>query len=305
VFPLTAHRGGWTVRRVTRLGFLASLGTALFVLESLVPLPLPFMKVGFANISTLVALILSGPADALIVVFLRVLAGSLVTGSFLSPSFILAMAAGVVSAAVMGGVGAVAGETFGPVGVSLAGSTAHVSTQLGLVALLYVRSAAVIHIFPVLLITALAGGLVVGFITMRLLPALHAAADAGAGWIISRKLTPWDVLLGSVLCGCVAASFVALPSGEGSAVLVDVAGVTVEKLDLHEDRQIEVRGTTGTLRIEVRGGAVRVAEAGCPNRVCVRTGWRRREGEVIVCVPNNTVIRVMGSEHREVGGITG
>ncbi len=289
------------------MGFLASLGTALFVLESFVPLPLPFMKVGFANISTLVALIVSGPADALIVVFLRVLAGSLVTGSFLGPSFILAMAAGVVSAGVMGGVRAVAGKAIGPVGVSLAGSSAHVSTQLALVALLYVRNAAVIHILPVLLITALAGGLVVGLITTRLLPALGASGEAasGAGGRMSGKLTPWDVVLGSFLCACVAASFVALPSGQGSAVLVEVAGVTVEKLDLHENRQIDVRGTTGTLRIEVRDGAVRVAEAGCPNRVCVRTGWRRREGEVIVCVPNRTVIRIMGSEHREVGGITG
>jgi hypothetical protein len=205
------------------------------------------------------------------------------------------MAAGVASAAVMGGVRAVTGNVFGPVGVSLAGSTAHVSTQLALVALLYVRSAAVMQILPVLLITALGGGLVVGFITMRLLPALGA----------SGKLTPWDVVLGSVLCACVVASFVALPSGEGSTVLVDVAGVTVEKLDLREDREIDVRGTAGTLRIEVRDGAVRVADAGCPNRVCMRTGWRRREGEVIVCVPNRTVIRITGSQHREVGGITG
>lgn len=152
----------WSVRRVTRLGFLASMGTALFVLESLIPLPLPVLKLGLANISTLITLIVCGPADALIVVFLRVLAGSIITGSFFSPAFMLAMSAGIVSAAVMGGVRIVAGRVFGPVGLSLAGSSAHVATQIALVALLYVRKAAVIHLLPVLLLTALVGGLIVG-----------------------------------------------------------------------------------------------------------------------------------------------
>lgn len=304
---VTVPPGQWSVRRVTRLGFLASLGTALFVLESLIPLPLPFLKVGLANISTLVALIASGPADALIVVFLRVLVGSLVTGSFLGPAFILAMSAGVVSAAVMGGVRSLAGRAFGPVGISLAGSSAHVSTQIAVVGLLYVRNAAVIHLLPLLLVTALVGGLIVGIVTARLLPALNASgslAPAGGGKGL-RTLTPWDVAIGVVLCGCIAASLIALPGTEGSSVLVEVGGKPVEKLDLHENREITIRGEKGEMRLEVRDGRVRVAEADCPNRICVRTGWRSRAGEVIVCVPNRTVIRILGKDNNDVGGITG
>jgi uncharacterized membrane protein len=90
-------------------------------------------------------------------VFLRVLAGSLITGSFFGPACILAMSAGIVSAAVMGGVRIVGGRAFGPVGLSLAGSSAHVATQIALVALLCVRNAAVIHLLPVLLLTVLGG----------------------------------------------------------------------------------------------------------------------------------------------------
>ncbi len=298
--------GAWTVRRVTRLGFLASMGTALFVLESLIPLPLPFLKVGLANISTLVMLIVSGPADALIVVFLRVLVGSLVTGSFLGPAFILAMAAGVVSAAVMGAVHTIARRAFGAVGVSLAGSTAHVSTQIALVGLLYVRSAAVVHLLPVLLLTALAGGLVVGIVTSRLLGAFSGTGVfSPGGQSLPRTFTAWDVAAAIVLVACTGASFVVFSGSEGSLVLVDVAGKTVEKLDLHENRDVTVRGEFGIMHIEVRQGKVRVADADCPNRICVRTGWRSREGEVIVCVPNKTVVRIVGQSTTEVGAITG
>ena len=299
--------GAWSVRRVTRLGFLASMGTALFVLESLVPLPLPFLKVGLANISTLITLIISGPVDALIVVFLRVLVGSLVTGSFFGPSFILAMSAGIVSAAVMGGVRAAAGKSFGPVGVSLAGSSAHVLTQIAIVAFVYVRNGAVVHLLPVLLVTALAGGLVVGIVTARLLPAFGPT-----GSILPepsaprpRTWTPGDLLAALLLSVSIGVSFVALSGVEGTAVIVEVGGVTIEKLNIHENREFTFRGERGEMRVQVHDGSVRVVEADCPNRICVHTGWRRREGDVIVCVPNKAVIRILGKQNTEVGAITG
>ena len=294
----------WSVRRVTRLGFLTAAGTALFVLESLIPLPLPFLKVGLANISTLLALLVGGPADALSVVFLRVCAGSLVTGSFLGPAFILAMTAGIVSAGVMALVRAATGRLFGPLGISLAGSTAHVCTQMALVILLYVRSAAVAGLLPALLATALVGGTVVGLVTSRLLGALPPDAGAGSS-TPARRLTAGDAVAGILLAAAVAASFALVPGADGSTVLVDVAGKTVEKLDLRENGTVTVRGEKGELTIEVRDGRVRVAEADCPNRICVRTGWRSRGGDVIVCVPNRAIVRILGKDNTVVGGITG
>ena len=297
----------WSVRRVSRLGFLTAAGTALFVLESLIPLPLPFLKVGLANVSTLLALLLGGPADALSVVFLRVLAGSLITGSFLGPAFILAMTAGLAAAAAMALVRAGAGRLFGPVGLSLAGSTAHVSTQLALVMLLYVRNAAVAHVFPVLLLTALAGGMIVGLVTVRLLPALPAETlvPPPRRSLLRGTFTVGDIGAALVLVAAIVLSFGAFPGSEGSTVLVEVGGKTVEKLDLREEKVVTVRGEKGDLTIEVRGGRVRVARADCPNRICVRTGWRSRGGDVIVCVPNNTIVRILGERDHIVGGTTG
>jgi hypothetical protein len=52
------------------------------------------------------------------------------------------------------------------------------------------------------------------------------------------------------------------------------------------------------MRIEIRDGAIRVAESDCPKGVCVRAGWVRTPGRSIVCVPNKVLIEVRG-EPRE------
>ncbi|HXX65460.1 MAG TPA: Gx transporter family protein [Bacteroidota bacterium] len=297
----------WSVRRVTRLGFLTSVGTALFVLESLIPLPLPFLKIGLANISTLIALAISGPADAIIVVFLRVLAGSLITGSFLGPAFVLAMAAGLASAAAMSLLHGLTGRLFSPVGISLVGSATHVITQLTIVSAVYVHSAAVAQFLPLLLMTALLGGLVVALVTMRLLPVLHSrgAPLDGNEARFRPRMGAADTVVLVVIAGAMVSTFLLAPGETGTSVLVEVDGQTVGKLSLLEDAQLQVHGAKGDLHVEVRQGRVRIVDAECPNQICVRTGWRMRQGEVIVCVPNKTVVRILGENVNTVGGITG
>ena len=48
--------------------------------------------------------------------------------------------------------------------------------------------------------------------------------------------------------------------------------------------------------IEVSGGRVRVRDADCPDRLCVRMGWVSRDGESIVCLPHKLVVTVRGGE---------
>lgn len=48
------------------------------------------------------------------------------------------------------------------------------------------------------------------------------------------------------------------------------------------------------MRIEIRGGAIRVAESDCPKGVCKHVGWVRTPGRSIVCVPNKVLIELRG-----------
>jgi heptaprenyl diphosphate synthase len=151
-----------TTRTITNVGMFSAAGTALFVFESFIPTPLPFIKIGLANLATLLALLLLGARSAFVVVIIRVLVGSLMVGSLFGPGFLLAISSGLVSAAAMGGI-----YTWRPRIFSV-----HVTTQLLLVLLFYVRTPTILFLLPLLLISALFGGLIVGWIASKLLPAI-------------------------------------------------------------------------------------------------------------------------------------
>lgn len=164
-----------TTREVTSVALLTAVGIALFVVESFVPMPLPFLKIGFANISSVVAMLTLGIPQMFVVVVLRVIVGSMLVGSLFSPGFVLAFCGGVVSAASMAIVRLADKSLFSPVGISLIGSLTHVVTQFCLVLFLYVQSSAVLFLLPLLLLSGFIGGIVVGLIAGRILPLLESA----------------------------------------------------------------------------------------------------------------------------------
>ena len=50
------------------------------------------------------------------------------------------------------------------------------------------------------------------------------------------------------------------------------------------------------MKIEIKDGAVRVAESDCPKGVCKQAGWVRTPGRSIVCVPNRVIIKLKGRQ---------
>jgi len=73
--------------RITTLSLIVALGMVLHRLEILIPLPSPWIKLGLANVMTLVTLIFFGLRDALTAILLRIMLGSIVGGTFLSLTF--------------------------------------------------------------------------------------------------------------------------------------------------------------------------------------------------------------------------
>ena len=89
----------FTGKKIALLGILAGLGLIAFMLESLIPVPfLPGAKLGFANIFSLLALLLYGLPEALIVVTVRTVLGSLFAGNV--SMLLYSLTAGLVSTCV-------------------------------------------------------------------------------------------------------------------------------------------------------------------------------------------------------------
>jgi len=117
---------------------------------------------------------------------------------------------------------------------------------------------------------------------------------------------PDKILILLVVAASVSSFFIiAAIVPEGSSVLVEVDGVVTYKTDLRHESEFSVQGSRGELQIEVKGGGVRVVRAECPNKVCVRTGSRHRSGDIIVCVPNRTIVRIGTSKSGRIDAVTG
>ena len=157
-----------------RLARLAALAVALMALDAALPSPLPGVKPGFANIVTLLVLRRYGFATAAWVTGLRVVAGSLLFGSFLTPGFVLSASGALSSLSLLWLLRALPGRWFGMVSLSVLAAFAHTAAQLSVVALWWMPSVSLWPLVPVFAAAAWLGGLVNGLVTERLLAGREA-----------------------------------------------------------------------------------------------------------------------------------
>lgn len=158
-----------TTRDDHRIAWLAALAITIHVAESALPSPLPGIKPGLANVIVVIALLLFGWRIALWVGLLRVLAGSLLIGSFLTPTFVLSLTGALASLAILGVASRLPGRGFGPIGYSLLASQAHMAGQFAAAYWLFIPHAALLNLLPVLMTAALLFGLVSGTIASAML----------------------------------------------------------------------------------------------------------------------------------------
>jgi len=109
---------------------LALIAVGLGVVDGILPRPLPFLRIGLANVVTVMVAFRMGTARALSVNLLRVVAVSLFLGSIATPSFLMSLAGGVSSALLMGLLSRTARRILSVTGISIAGSMASLSAQL-------------------------------------------------------------------------------------------------------------------------------------------------------------------------------
>jgi len=146
---------------------MAAIALGLTVLENAIPSPLPGVKPGLANIVTLIVLVRFGWRMAVWVSLLRVVAGSLMFGSFLAPGFFLSLTGALCSLAVLALSRHLPGRWFGTVTHSILAAFAHIAGQMIVVYLWLIPHAGIAYLIPVFAAAALAFGAVNGLIAAR------------------------------------------------------------------------------------------------------------------------------------------
>ena len=119
----------------------------------------------------------------------------------------------------------------------------------------------------------------------------------------SFNLRKADLLLlaAALVFGAVLAAVLLLRS-PGGTVQVRVAGAITAGYPLDRDASYTITGVNGgTNLLVIEDGAARIEEASCPDGVCVHTGRIRRNGQSIVCLPNQVVVEIVSDTENSSG----
>ncbi len=170
-------------RKLTLIAVLTCQALVLHAFEALLPTPLPIpgVKLGLANIVTLLTLILFDFQTALLIAVLRTVLGSLLSGTLFNIAFLMSFSGAVASTCLMAIITRwVQALHFTPgfstVGISIAGAIAHNLGQLATAALL-IKHTAVFYYLPIMLLSSLPTGCLTGLLLRELLKHIRASGQ--------------------------------------------------------------------------------------------------------------------------------
>lgn len=110
------------------------------------------------------------------------------------------------------------------------------------------------------------------------------------------KTKHWLLLFAAIAAACLAAIVLSpRPAEVASCAELYQNGALLRTVPLDEDARFTLSSPDGgTNTVVVADGRIRVEEASCPDKLCVKQGWSRTEGYPIVCLPHGLVIQPKG-----------
>jgi heptaprenyl diphosphate synthase len=160
-------------RQIVLIALLTAVAAVLSYIESLIPafIPIPGIKLGLANIATMLALALFNLPVALGIVAARVLLTGFMFGSL--STILYSLAGGLLSCAVMGLLFHLNRNSKKPLfsyyGISIFGALFHNIGQLAVAFVVFQSVSLILTYLPFLMLAALPVGLLTGLIFTKLL----------------------------------------------------------------------------------------------------------------------------------------
>ncbi|MCM1170586.1 MAG: Gx transporter family protein [Clostridium sp.] len=153
-------------RMVALTGVFIALALVLSYLEGLIPVfaAVPGVKLGMANIVTMLAMYKLGVKPAIVISAGRIVLSGILFGNLYV--IIYSLAGATLSICIMIILKKV--KLFSVVGVSVAGAVAHNAGQI-IVAVFLMENVNIMYYLPVLIISGVAAGIVVGILTVYII----------------------------------------------------------------------------------------------------------------------------------------
>ena len=128
-----------------------------------------------------------------------------------------------------------------------------------------------------------------------------------------RKKRRHDIILGLLLL-IIAATLFAVDvtgvsgSSRNKTVIVSIDGKKEAEYPLKEDGVYLLEGShLGTNKLVIKDEKAYIEEASCPDKQCMKQGKISKAGEMLVCLPNRVVVKIVDVHEEEpiIDGVSG
>ncbi len=155
-----------SIKRLAIIAMLIAMAIVLNILESFIPVFIPGVKLGLANVIILIMLYEFKSSEALAVNISRIFLVGIMRGNIFTPTFFMSLSGGVLSFVFMWLFSRF--KFFSAIGVSVIGSISHCVGQI-LIAIILLGTKAVIGYLPFILILSVVTGVFSGILAMTYL----------------------------------------------------------------------------------------------------------------------------------------
>lgn len=150
------------LKRLMIISMLLAAAIVINYLESFIPVFIPGVRLGLANAIILIMLYEFKWYEALTVDILRILLVSLIRGTFLSPTFFMALSGGMLSFLVMLLFSKI--KIFSKIGVSVLGALFHAAGQI-FIAMILLETVDLVYYLPFIAILSIGTGILSGVVS--------------------------------------------------------------------------------------------------------------------------------------------
>ena len=124
---------------------------------------------------------------------------------------------------------------------------------------------------------------------------------------MKKWMTKTDAMLIAVLLLFSASAF-AIQQGvsrdKAKTAVVTIEGEVVLELPLEAVKTSETIPLPNGIILEAQAQKIRVKSANCKDEICVKTGWLEQVGDVVACLPNQTVVSIRAAETGDLDALT-
>jgi len=151
----------FTEKKLNRIALLGAFSMFLSTIEYLFPRPIPFMRLGLANLPVILGLEILSPSGYFLLILVKVLGQALVNGTLASYVFLFSMAGSFASGGIMWLCYKGLGRRISFIGISVMGALTSNMAQITL-SILFIFGPSAWRILPLFLGIGLVSGVFIG-----------------------------------------------------------------------------------------------------------------------------------------------